>query len=100
MLPCWSNFLSIAVTLDYYGLSERVCLATSYEPEQYYFHPLYGHVELFRAASDVSPGGSSAEIDATGFWNRAMPLVRLRTGDSILIPHHYSDVDLEEWRWV
>ena len=85
-----------AKTVDYYGLGERVCFAGSLKPEKYYFNPAYGYVELHRNADEVEPNISSAEVVATGFWNKAMPLVRYQTGDSILIPSVYSDDDLEE----
>lgn len=66
--------------IDYYGHGERMVFAYSRGPHAYVFSPLYGKVELRR------PVGNGAEISglevvSTGYWNKAVPLVRYATGD-------------------
>jgi phenylacetate-CoA ligase len=70
------------VLLDY-GLSERTAKAVSRpRDKRYFFWPLYGHVELVDLAGQpVREPGRTGEIVTTAFDNRAMPLVRYRTGD-------------------
>lgn len=69
--------------LVHYGHSERAVMAASMPDDPRYFvWPLYGHVELVDAAGEpIRTAGVPGEIVATGFDNRAMPLVRYRTGD-------------------
>jgi phenylacetate-CoA ligase len=75
--------------VDYYGQAERVGFAYAQEPGQYRFLPGYAHVELIPAAEE-----GLYEIVGTGLWNRAMPLVRYRTGDFIRLDTHASAADL------
>ncbi len=70
------------VLLDY-GLSERTAKAVSRpRDKRYFFWPLYGHVELIDLAGQpVKEPGRTGELVTTAFDNRAMPLIRYRTGD-------------------
>lgn len=70
--------------IDYYGLAERNAFAYSLAPGEYRFLPGYGMVE-FVPVENVEDG-VLCEIIATGLWNCAMPLVRYRTGDLVLLP--------------
>jgi phenylacetate-CoA ligase len=82
--------------LDYYGQAERVALAYAADDGGYFFMPGYAHVELIpREERD----GGLYEIVGTPLWNRAMPLVRYRTGDLIrteraLEPHEIEQIAL------
>ncbi len=68
--------------IGYYGLAERVAWAQGDPESGYRFDPSYSVNEL----RPVESGGGSDiyEIIGTGLWNRAMPLVRYRTGDRIV----------------
>lgn len=81
--------------VNYYGQAERVCLAVSNAPGEFYFHPAYGKVEL------LSPTAASAQemtvkIIATSYWNQCMPLVRYNTGDLLYLPGDYTQAEIEE----
>ena len=39
---------------------------------------------------------SAPEIIGTGFWNEAMPLVRYRTDDIVIVPDSYAPSDLDD----
>lgn len=81
--------------INYYGQAERTCLAVSTEPEKFYFVPEYGHVEFLE--TDLhSENADLYEIVATSFWNSAMPLVRYKTGDIIMVPKGSSQKELAE----
>jgi len=64
--------------VDYYSQAERVAAAYSLQPGEYYFVPAYGRAELAG-----EPG--EEEIVGTPFHNAAMPLLRYRTGDRIML---------------
>ena len=64
---------------DQYGSAEQVCFISQCEAGSYHVHPEYGIMELLPAGPDK--GGSMCRIVATGFTNRAMPLLRYDTGD-------------------
>jgi len=74
-----------ATLVDYYGLGERVALASVGPDRQYYFNPLYGRVELIDMQEAADDGNALYRIIATGFWNRAMPLIRYDTGDIAIV---------------
>ena len=83
--------------IDYYGQAERVCLSYCRSPDESWFHGAYGYVELQPVTvSGLDEGEAHAEIIATGFWNRAMPLVRYATGDRIAYPAAYTKADLKD----
>lgn len=68
--------------VDYYGLGERVALASATSAAEYYFEPTYGCVELVSTGEAANDNGDmSFRIIATGYWNNAMPLIRYDTGD-------------------
>lgn len=75
-----------AAVIDYYGLAERTCLASSTGPGRYLFEPAYGRVELIPSdADEVLDGHRHVAIVATGYWNDAMPLIRYDTGDYAMV---------------
>lgn len=80
--------------IDYYGQAERVCFSYHTAPEQAWFVPAYGKVELIPVPSS-DPRYGEASIVGTGFWNQKMPLVRYMTGDRIWYPAHYTERDLD-----
>lgn len=68
--------------VDYYGLGERVALASATSAAEYYFIPSYGRIELVDTGESANDNGDACcRIIATGFWNSAMPLIRYDTGD-------------------
>ena len=86
-----------ATVVDYYGLAERVAFAAGLAAGASYFNPAYGRVELLPLDDAEAPTGCQAlEIIGTGFWNDAMPLVRYRTGDRVIVPDHYGAAELED----
>jgi phenylacetate-CoA ligase len=83
-----------ATVVDYYGQAERVCLSYQTKPDEAWFEPAYGLVELTPLAEVAQTGFITASVVATGFWNSVMPLVRYTTGDKILYPDSYSAQDV------
>lgn len=81
--------------IEQYGSAERVIFSVSYQPGQFYFNPAYGDVELQPVDGSAPAGFGRAEVIATGYWNKAMPLIRYRLGDSVLFPDNYTKEDLE-----
>lgn len=91
-----AQFLGAKV-VEYYGQSERVCLAVGEAVEVYRFQPAYGRVELLPSDDDVIDGECRhVRIIATGYWNRAMALVRYDTGDQAMVPRDATAEHLEE----
>jgi phenylacetate-CoA ligase len=83
--------------VDFYGLAERVCFASSMRKGEFYFSPAYGRTELLPSAADPGVTGCvAARIVATGFWNNSMPLVRYDTGDLALLPAGLSGREIHE----
>lgn len=83
--------------VDYYGMAERVVFAAGDDRGGYHFNPAYGRTELLPVGDADDPGGHQTfELVATGYWNDAMPLVRYRTGDRVIVPGHYTADDLED----
>lgn len=74
-----------AEVLHSYGAGERVAFAWSEQPNQYWMFQGYGWVELVPVEEDSEK--VTYEIVGTGFWNLAMPLVRYRMGDRVVLPH-------------
>jgi phenylacetate-CoA ligase len=64
----------------HYGNAERTTWMTTCRAGRYHEDPSYGYTEY------VPCGEGAYEIVATGFINRAMPLIRYRTGDVALEP--------------
>lgn len=65
---------------DFYGGSERVCYIHTCSEGSYHILSEYGITELIEIPEQ--PG--IRKIVATGFWNRAMPLIRYDTGDLVI----------------
>jgi len=86
-----------AELVDYYGLAERVAFAYSFGNGGYHFLPGYAWIELIPLYR--KPEGAVYEIVGTSLWNYAMPLVRYRTGDCILLPHNMSENQLDAIRF-
>jgi phenylacetate-CoA ligase len=80
--------------LDYYGQAERVAFAYATELHAYRFIPGYAHVELIPHSNDAE--FSLYEIVGTPLWNRAMPLVRYKSGDLAQLPAGTSPNELHE----
>jgi phenylacetate-CoA ligase len=86
-----------ATVVDYYGQAERVAFAAGLAAGASYFNPAYGRVELVPLDDAEAPTGCQAlEIVGTGFWNDAMPLVRYRTGDRVIVPDDFGAAELED----
>lgn len=86
-----------AKVVEYYGQSERVCLAVGEAIERYRFQPAYGRVELLPSEDDlIDDDRRHVRIIATGYWNPALALVRYDTGDLAMVPHDASASELEE----
>ncbi len=82
--------------INYYGQAERVCFAHSTKPNEFYFNPCYGRVELIPSDPSEDPSVRRFKIIGTSHWNAAMPLVRYETGDSLVVPQSYDAADLGE----
>lgn len=82
-----------AELIDYYGQAERVAFAYSFTPWEYFFLPGYAWTELIPV--ETQEDGVLYEIVGTNLWNRAMPLVRYRTGDYVKLPHGTSEQEIE-----
>jgi phenylacetate-CoA ligase len=65
---------------DYYETQEGVAVIHTCEKGRYHISPEYSYVELLEN-EDLPPG--YYELVGTSFWNRAMPLIRFRTGDVV-----------------
>jgi phenylacetate-CoA ligase len=66
---------------DSYGSAEMVALATECEAGALHVSPEVGIVEVLRDGEPVRKG-ETGELVCTGLLNRAMPLIRYRTGDA------------------
>ncbi|WP_128958546.1 hypothetical protein [Bradyrhizobium guangzhouense] len=73
-----STFFS-AISVDIYGQAERAAMAYSVEPDQYWFLPSYGTIELLGDREDRD----GLEIVGSSYHNSAQLLLRYRTGDRI-----------------
>lgn len=68
---------------SFYGHSERLLIAGECEySHEYHIEPLYGYAEIIDAyGKPIEEPGVEGELVATGFLNKAMPLIRYKTGD-------------------
>ena len=66
---------------DFYGSAERVCYIHTCEAGSYHVISEYGLTELM-PLDDTDP--QRCRIVSTGFWNRAMPLIRYDLSDTII----------------
>jgi phenylacetate-CoA ligase len=85
-----------ATVINYYGQAERVCFAQSVRPEEFFFNPSYGRVELVPLSSERANTKGTARIVGTPYWNAVMPLIRYDTGDLLEVPHHYGESEQAE----
>ncbi len=77
-----------AQVLEHYGQTEAVSAIQQCNFGSYHIIPEYGITELLPVEGSSDP--ELREIVATGFWNKAMPLLRYRTGDIVRITDHQS----------
>lgn len=71
---------------SWYGQSEYVALGGECEhSHDYHFYSEYGVTEMLRQDGGEAGPGESGEIVATGFNNRAFPLIRYRTEDTATV---------------
>ncbi len=85
-----------AQVIDYYGHAERAVLSVAEAPNRHFFQPAYGRVELLPGTLDEPTGDFRAlSIVATGYWNKAMPMIRYQTGDHALVPRDATAEELE-----
>lgn len=70
---------------DFYAAAEQAAFFFQCEYGAYHQHPVYGVAE-YLPVGRAADGDQLFEIVATGFRNRAMPLVRYRTGDLVTRP--------------
>jgi phenylacetate-CoA ligase len=82
--------------VNYYGQAERSCFAFSTKPNEFYFNPAYGRVELTISKSNEGSTEHCAKIIGTHYWNHVMPLMRYNTGDFIYVPKEYGEKELSE----
>ena len=68
---------------DQYGASEQCGNISECEKGQYHVDMEFGHIE-FAPIEDTSP--NVRRIICTGFWNKAMPLIRYDIGDLATLP--------------
>lgn len=66
---------------DFYGGAERVCYIHTCGHGSYHVIPEYGFTELI-PVSDSEP--NRCRVVSTGFWNKAMPLIRYDIGDIVI----------------
>jgi phenylacetate-CoA ligase len=72
---------------DWYGQSERVAAIGTCEHGRYHVLTDYGNVALL----ELEHAGGACELVGTTLNNPAMPLVRYRTGDTVLPSAHPHD---------
>jgi phenylacetate-CoA ligase len=83
-----------ATVFDQYGQAERVSLALSTKPEEFFFQPAYGLAELQFAYSDEAH--DYYHIQGTSLWNTAQFLVRYQTGDLAILAKGTTEADVEK----
>lgn len=69
-----------APIFDQYGSAEQVLFISQCEYGTYHVHPEFGFVEIIKNTNN-----EAGEVVATGFTNKAMPLIRYRIGDTALM---------------
>lgn len=65
-----------------YGHTESCVFGYTYDNTyRYRIEPLYGYVEVLNDSNNHVQAGEVGEVVVTSLYNRAMPLIRYRTGD-------------------
>ncbi len=72
----------------WYGNAEASANIVECAHGRLHVRPEYSVVELLRADGSPALPGEVAEIVGTGFGNAAMPLLRYRTGDTVVVAEH------------
>jgi len=78
------NTISLAFNcnvFDYYGSAERTCDIQTCDKGSYHIIPEYGITELIPTDQ---PDTGRCRIISTGFWNKAMPLIRHDMNDIVV----------------
>ncbi len=70
---------------SWYGNAEVSANIVECEHGSLHVRPEYSVVELLRPDGSPAQPGEVAEIVGTGFGNAAMPLIRYRTGDTVVV---------------
>lgn len=73
--------LDTKVYLQYGHTEACVCAYTFDESFKYRCEPLYGFVEIINEKGEHVREGEVGEVVVTSLYNRAMPLIRYKTGD-------------------
>mgnify|MGYP005989758029 CR=1 FL=1 len=75
------NAFNCPVSLEYGHSEVSVFAYTIDDTYEYYCSPFYGYTELIGVDGNHVEIGEVGEIIVTGFYNKAMPFIRYRTGD-------------------
>lgn len=70
---------------DMYGSSELTHFVHQCKDGSYHINPEFGLVEVLGPEGEAVGPGQPGEIVCTGFCNWAMPLIRYRLGDSVVL---------------
>ncbi len=71
--------------IDQYGCTEMAMFISQCEYGTYHVHPEHGLVEVLDEKGNPVPEGEAGEAVCTGFVNYAMPLMRYRIGDRLIV---------------
>ncbi len=71
--------------MDWYGASEMIANIVQCEKGSYHIKSEYGVVEALRHDGSPAGPGEVADLVGTGLNNMAMPLLRYRVGDQIIL---------------
>lgn len=72
---------SCKVSLQYGHTEACIFAFTKDEQQTYYCSPFYGFTEILDHAGKHVQEGECGEVTVTGFYNKAMPFIRYKTGD-------------------
>lgn len=92
-----------APVFDSYGHLERTAAISQCPRGRYHVHADYGFVELVKPDREcqlpvvLSPGQSVAEVVGTSLHNLAMPLIRYRTGDLVIVDARQARCSCGRW---
>jgi phenylacetate-CoA ligase len=71
--------------IDQYGCTEMALFVSQCEKGTYHIHPEHGIVEVVDSEGNPVPPGTEGEVVCTGFVNYAMPMIRYRLGDTLIM---------------